>query len=135
MNHGITVTGLFSAIAGESNNKDAFNISHLSFTPYRVEGRKGVSVFPLYDTRNECEDGSSAALVRYASNAKTPRHMHPGWELVLVIEGELIDDRGRHGPGVLQVYPPKSTHELSSETGCTFLVIWEKPVKPVQTTV
>jgi hypothetical protein len=53
---------------------------------------------------------------------------------VPVLEGELIDDRGRHGPGVLQVYPPDSSHELSSEKGCIFLVVWEKPVVPVQST-
>ena len=46
-----------------------------------------------------------------------------------MLEGELIDDRGRHGAGVLQIYPPGSTHELSSQQGCTFLVVWEQPVR------
>lgn len=38
---------------------------------------------------------------------------------------------GLHIAGVLQVYPPGSSHELSSVTGCAFLVVWEQPVQVV----
>jgi anti-sigma factor ChrR (cupin superfamily) len=106
----------------------------IPFTPYNVEGRQGVSIFSLYNTRDIEPDGPAAAIARYDAGARTPRHHHPGWELLLVLEGELIDDRGRHGPGVLQLYPPDSSHELSSDAGCIFLVVWEKPVVPVQST-
>lgn len=102
----------------------------LNFEPYEVDGRKGVSIFYLYDARRNGE-GSVAALIRYDGGALTPRHIHVGWELVLVVDGELVDDRGRHTIGALQVYPPGSTHQLSSPSGCTFLVVWEQPVQPV----
>ncbi len=107
-----------------------YNIESHIFRPYQIDGREGVSIFYLYDARQNAQ-GPAAALVRYAAGALTPRHLHQGWELLQVIEGELIDDRGCHGPGIVQVYPPGSTHELSSNTGCTFLVVWEQPVRPV----
>ncbi|WP_338487369.1 cupin domain-containing protein [Pseudomonas trivialis] len=106
------------------------DIDCLSFESYEVDGRDGVSIFYLYDARHN-EQGPVAALVRYAAGALTPRHKHLGWELVLVVDGELVDDRGDHGAGALQVYPPDSTHQLSSPSGCTFLVVWEQPVQPV----
>lgn len=49
------------------------------------------------------------------------RHVHPGYELIYVIDGELINDNGHHGPGTLEVCPPNSSHRLGSEKGCTFL--------------
>jgi hypothetical protein len=105
------------------------DIDYLNFEPYEVEGRKGISIFYLYDARDNAQ-GPVAALVRYAVGALTPRHRHQGWELVLVVDGELVDDRGRHTAGALQIYPPGSTHQLSSATGCTFRVVWEQPVQP-----
>ncbi|WP_124371069.1 MULTISPECIES: cupin domain-containing protein [unclassified Pseudomonas] len=101
----------------------------LIFKPYDIDGRKGVSIFYLYDARINAK-GPVAALIRYAGGALTPRHRHLGWELILVVDGELVDDRGRHAKGALQIYPPGSTHQLSSPSGCTFLVVWEQPVKP-----
>jgi len=131
MQNGVTITDIFSGThALPGGHLPIRSMPELEFQPYQVEGRKGVSVFTLYNDRETAAEGPSAALVRYAPGAVTPRHFHPGWELVLVLDGELIDDRGRHGAGVLQTYPPGSTHELSSEIGCTFLVVWEKPVRP-----
>ncbi len=122
------ITGLFSKVARDYRTPFT-EYSNLPFQPYEVEGRQGVSIHRLYDTRDATPPGPAAAIVRYASNAWTPRHIHPGYELLLVLEGELIDDRGRHGPGTLQIYPPESNHELSSKNGCTFLVVWEQPVQ------
>lgn len=69
------------------------DLEHLNFEPYQIDGRQGVSIFYLYDARQSAQ-GPAAALVRYMAGAFTPKHMHLGWELVLVIEGELLDDRG-----------------------------------------
>lgn len=130
MKDGCTITGLFDG-RHDDIRIPVRRMQDIGFSPYRTEGRKGVSIFSLYDTRDVDANGPAAALVHYEAGSTTPRHLHPGWELVLVLEGELIDDRGRHPPGVLQVYPPGSDHELSSDTGCTFLVVWERPVQPV----
>lgn len=132
--HTISGSGIFdiqmSKLGGGLSVDD---LEYLKFEPYQIDGREGVSIFYLYDARQN-DRGSAAALVRYSAGTFTPRHMHLGWELVLVLKGELLDDRGRHAAGVLQVYPPGSSHELSSMTGCTFLVVWEQPVQVVTST-
>ncbi|NWC77002.1 cupin domain-containing protein [Pseudomonas sp. P7759] len=129
--HTISGSGIFdiqmSKLGGGLSTDD---LERLKFEPYQIDGREGVSIFHLYDARQN-DRGPVAALVRYNAGAFTPRHMHLGWELVLVLKGELLDDRGRHAEGVLQVYPPGSSHELSSVAGCTFLVVWEQPVQVV----
>jgi anti-sigma factor ChrR (cupin superfamily) len=99
----------------------------LGWEPYGSDGRQNVEIKRLY---NACVNGSgpAAALLKYAPGARVPTHLHAGYELILVIEGELINDAGRHGPGTLEICPPGSTHALASESGCTFLVVWEQPV-------
>jgi anti-sigma factor ChrR (cupin superfamily) len=109
--------------------------AELIFKDYQVEGRTGVSVFMLYDESNNTLPGPAAAFVRYQAGAITPTHLHPGWELVLVLEGELIDDDGRYLAGELQIFPPHSVHALRSESGCSFLVVWEQPVRPVKSAI
>ncbi|MDR3440740.1 cupin domain-containing protein [Telmatospirillum sp.] len=131
MKTAIAVTGLFVQNAPQSSGSIPFD--QIEFTPYKVEGRKGVSVHTLYDTRNTDPLGPAAAIVRYEAGAVTPRHLHPGYELVFVLRGELIDDRGTHTSGSLQIYPPDSHHELRSEIGCEFLVVWEQPVRSLPT--
>lgn len=100
---------------------------NLDWQPYSADGRRSVEIVKLYDDRKD-GTGPAAALLRYAPGAQVPMHLHPGTELILVLEGELVDDAGIHPAGTLEVCPPGSQHTLSSETGCVFLVIWEQPV-------
>lgn len=100
----------------------------LPWQPYGSDGRSKVMIHRLYDNRQNGH-GPAAALLRYLPGARVPRHRHPGSELILVLEGELIDDAGRHGAGTLEVCPPGSEHALGSDTGCVFLVVWEQPVE------
>lgn len=136
MAKGLNIKNLFS-----SENKinktiiPAQGAGEIIFKDYQVEGRTGVSVFMLYDESNYTLPGPAAAIVLYQAGAVTPTHLHPGWELVLVLEGELIDDDGRYLAGELQLYPPNSFHALRSERGCSFLVVWEQPVRPVESSI
>jgi quercetin dioxygenase-like cupin family protein len=100
---------------------------HLDWQPYSADGRTSVEIIKLYDDRKDGA-GPAAALLRYAPGAKVPMHLHLGTELILVLEGELIDDAGVHPAGTLEICPSGSQHTLSSETGCVFLVVWEQPV-------
>jgi anti-sigma factor ChrR (cupin superfamily) len=43
----------------------------------------------------------------------------------------LHNDSGTHQAGTIEICAPGSTHELWSDEGCVFLVVWEQPVKPV----
>ena len=105
------------------------------WAPFTDQGRKNVDIMPLYESRpsgSHCFDASGAsraALLRYRRGAVVPRHRHPGFELVLVLSGQLRDDYGIHPAGTLLVYPPGSEHALSSAEGCVFLVVWERPVE------
>ncbi|MBP2315698.1 cupin domain-containing protein [Azospirillum soli] len=105
-------------------------LKQLDWTSYDQPGRSGVQIHPLYDTSDTGPGGPAAALVRYLPGARVLRHRHPGYELIYVLEGELVNDSGRHGPGTLEVCPPDSSHALWSDTGCVFLVVWEQPVEP-----
>lgn len=99
----------------------------LDWQPFSADGRSKVSIARLYDARKHGR-GPAAAILRYEPGAQVPAHLHQGYELILVLEGELVNDAGRHGPGTLEICPPGSVHALSSDTGCTFLVVWEEPV-------
>ncbi|WP_407310950.1 cupin domain-containing protein [Pseudomonas sp. nanlin1] len=101
---------------------------NLAWQPYSSDGRSNVEIVRLYDDKTDGV-GPAGALLRYAPGASVPAHLHPGTEVILVLEGELINDAGVHGPGTLEICPPGSVHTLSSRIGCTFLVIWEQPVE------
>jgi anti-sigma factor ChrR (cupin superfamily) len=106
-------------------------LDNLPWEGYKQPGREGVEIHRLYDTSDTGNSGPAAALVRYKPGAVVKKHLHPGYELIFVLEGELINDTGRHGVGTLEICPPGSSHALSSETGCTFIVVWEQPVHPL----
>ncbi len=103
----------------------------IEFSSMVEPGREGVEIHSLYGTAQTGPNGPAAAIVRYLPGATVRRHRHPGYELILVLEGELINDSGTHGPGSLEILSPNSTHALHSDKGATFLVVWEQPVVPV----
>ena len=99
------------------------------FQEFVEPGRKNVEFFPLYTTDQTGPEGPTAMLLHYRPGATNQRHIHPSYELILVLDGELVDDNGHYGPGTLLVSPPGSKHAASSPKGCTILIIWEKPVQ------
>jgi quercetin dioxygenase-like cupin family protein len=86
--------------------------------------REGIDIHRLYDTAG----GPSAALLRYRAGAALQRHVHTGYEHILVLRGSQIDDAGEHVAGTLLVYEPGSSHTVKSPGGCVVLIIWERPV-------
>lgn len=125
MNQALVLTKLLRS------NPDS--LLNLKWEPYSADGRMNVEIFNLYNARDENNKGPAAALLRYKPGAKVTRHVHDGYELIFVLQGELINDMGVHGPGTLEVCPPGSEHALSSDTGCVFLVVWEQPVRKLTT--
>lgn len=104
------------------------DLDNLPWQPYSADERRNVEIVRLYDTRNETPEGPAAALLKYKPGARVARHLHPGYELILVLQGVLNNDMGAHAVGTLEICPPGSTHELWSDSGCIFLVVWEQPV-------
>jgi anti-sigma factor ChrR (cupin superfamily) len=111
---------------------DLFNgstdMNALPWEPYSADERRNVEIVRLYDTRKETPQGPAAALLKYKPGARVARHLHPGYELIFVLQGVLNNDAGAHAAGTLEVCPPGSSHALWSDAGCIFLVVWEQPV-------
>lgn len=122
-----TLSSLTTATSHLRQIFDPAERAGLHWEPYGSDGRAHVQIHRLYDARQNGK-GPAAALLRYQPGATVPKHLHQGHELILVLEGELINDAGVHGPGVLEICPPGHAHALRSEKGCVFLVVWEQPV-------
>jgi anti-sigma factor ChrR (cupin superfamily) len=86
----------------------------------------GVDIYRLYGDGRE---GPSAALVRYAPNARLPLHEHDGCEHIFVLSGFQVDDAGVYPAGTMVVNPSGSRHSVRAPEGCTVLVLWERPVR------
>jgi anti-sigma factor ChrR (cupin superfamily) len=88
------------------------------------------SAWPGVDRRvlYEIEGSSSAALLRYAPGAHSPRHRHRGLEHIYVLSGSQRDERGTYQTGTLIVNAPDTEHRVTSDEGCVVLVIWQQPI-------
>lgn len=93
----------------------------LEFVPFR----EGVEIARLYGGG---AGEPSAAFLRYAPGSSVPRHGHPGYEHIFVLEGAQEDEHGRYEAGTLVINPPGTSHSVRSEHGCLVLVIWQLPV-------
>ncbi|MEO8532019.1 MAG: cupin domain-containing protein [Deltaproteobacteria bacterium] len=91
----------------------------MPFEPFR----DGVEICHLW--RGE----PAVALLRYAKGASVPRHRHTGLETILVLDGTQSDDNGTYATGTLTFNPTGTAHKVWSDTGCTVLIQWEKPVE------
>jgi anti-sigma factor ChrR (cupin superfamily) len=88
--------------------------------------RPGVDIAPVYQA---AEGTLTAAYLRYQPGARVPEHEHTGHELILVLEGAQSDPRGHYPAGSLIVNPPNSRHAVWSDEGCRVLIVWERPVR------
>lgn len=103
----------------------AFDLETLSWEPFR----EGVEIARLYGGE---PDASSAALLRYAPNAKVPQHIHIGHEHILVLRGSQSDGTHTYRAGTVVISKPGTSHAISSEEGCVVLAIWERPVEIIE---
>jgi len=87
--------------------------------------QKGVEIHRLY---GDGVTGPAAALLRFSAGGAIPRHLHSGYEHILVLAGSQIDEQGEIVAGGLRIHPPGSAHSVISKTGCIALAIYEKPV-------
>lgn len=88
--------------------------------------RPGIEIHRLHG-----EEGvtPTCALLRYAPGATLPRHEHPGYEHIFVLEGTQADEHGTYAAPSFLVNPPGSAHDVRSPDGCLVLVIWQQPVR------
>lgn len=101
----------------------------IEFLEYQPGLRQKVLIYSLFDNTKDDPPGSDAALIRYLPGAFTPRHLHMGYEMVLVLSGDYIENDITFAPGALIIRAPGTTHEMRSREGCVLLAMRDVPVK------
>ncbi|MEC4766354.1 cupin domain-containing protein [Halomonas sp. CUBES01] len=91
--------------------------------------RNNVFIHILFDNKKDNPTGSDAALIKYLPGAFVPLHLHRGYEMVLVLQGEYIENGEINTPGSLIIRAPGTTHSMRSNTGCVILAMRDIPVK------
>ncbi|MCG7601578.1 cupin domain-containing protein [Halomonas sp. McH1-25] len=104
-------------------------IPDIDFTPMEPGLRDNVLIHVLFDNKGSDPTGSDAALIKYLPGAFVPLHLHRGYEMVLVLQGEYIENGESHMPGSLIIRAPGTTHSMRSNTGCIILAMRDIPVK------
>ncbi|WP_370947274.1 cupin domain-containing protein [Amycolatopsis sp. cg5] len=104
----------------------------INWTAYNQTGRSGVDVEWLYTGEQTGETKAEAYIGRFAPGSHGDLHEHLGFELLLVLEGELHNSNGDvYPPGTLILEDPTSIHQVSSPNGCVALVVREKGTRPL----
>lgn len=101
----------------------------LEFVPYQLGLREGIDIAVLFDQSKDDPPGADMAFLRYQPNAYVPGHVHMGYESVLVLQGEYIENGVKFPPGSLVVRAPGTSHSMASEKGCVILASRYLPVK------
>src|SRR5262245_7938347 len=72
-------------------------------------------------------DGRAMQLVRCGAGVIFPMHRHVGPEFIYVLEGVVIHDGRRFGPGWARVAEGGTLDvDFRSETGCVFLIVYDE---------
>ncbi|KZN34536.1 cupin domain-containing protein [Pseudoalteromonas luteoviolacea] len=101
----------------------------IEFSPYQRGLREGVDIAVLFDETKANPTGADCAFLRYEAGAYVPGHVHMGYETVLVLQGDYIENGQTFTPGSFIVRAPGTCHSMASENGCLILASRYKPVK------
>lgn len=101
----------------------------LEFLPYQKGLREKVSIHVLFDETKDNPRGADMAFLRYEKDAYVPGHVHMGFETVLVLQGDYIENGITYSPGQLIVRSPGTSHSMASKNGCLILASRYVPVK------
>lgn len=88
--------------AEDDTTQLVLNTQQAQWHPGLVEG---LSVLPLHE-----HNGVNTALVRWTANTVFNRHVHPGGEEILVLEGLFCDEYGQYPTGSWLRNPRYSSH-------------------------
>lgn len=98
-----------------------FPTNDLRFVPYQPNVRKGVKIHTLFSTLDQDPQGPDAAILKYEPGAFVALHEHIGYEMVLVLTGDYIENGVTFLPGTLILRSPGTFHTMASTNGCTIL--------------
>ncbi|MBO3462206.1 cupin domain-containing protein [Aetokthonos hydrillicola Thurmond2011] len=93
----------------------------LEFVPYQLDVRKGVEIHTIFSLVDQDPQGPDAAILKYEPGAFVALHEHIGYEMVLVLTGDYIENGVTFLPGSLILRSPGTFHTMASINGCTIL--------------
>jgi predicted ChrR family anti-sigma factor len=87
----------------------------------------------LHIVSEDVSRGVKRCLVWGTPGSKTPRHGHGGDEVILVLEGNLRDDRGSYGPGDICRSSAGYVHQeqVVGDHDCVCFVVYYGELIPV----
>ena len=106
---------------------DSLKDKKLSFEPIIHNGRTNADIRWLY--KPEETNGSAAAIIRYHKGGSGKMHLHTGYELIYIFEGEMETTTGVVKKNDLVLLKPGSVHASKCSDGCVALIIWQQPVQ------
>lgn len=74
-------------------------------------------------------DGSAAAIINYQPGGSAPPHIHNGYELIYILDGEMNTSTGLVKKNDLVLLEPGTIHSSSSDVGCIAIILWLKEVE------
>lgn len=95
--------------------------SELEFVPYQPEVRRGVGIHTIFSLVDQDPQGPDAAILKYEAGAFVALHEHVGYEMVVVLTGDYIENGVTFLPGSLILRSPGTFHTMASKNGCTIL--------------
>ncbi|GAA3040011.1 hypothetical protein GCM10020229_58950 [Kitasatospora albolonga] len=111
--------------------RSGFDLTDIEWTTWAEPGRAGVEHHVLWAPNAETGEESVGLLLRFPPTAHGDFHEHLGYELMLVLDGQLDHSDGdSYVKGDLIVEGPGTQHQMSSASGCTVLAIRTRPASP-----
>ncbi|MBT2509278.1 cupin domain-containing protein [Streptomyces sp. ISL-98] len=111
--------------------RSGFELKDIDWTPWSEPGRIGVDHHVLWAPDEAAGEDSVGLLLRFPPTAHGDFHEHLGYELMLVLDGQLDHSDGvSYFKGDLVVEGPGTEHRMSSSSGCTVLAIRTRPASP-----
>lgn len=99
------------------------------FEPYQLGIREGVDICVLFSENVGDKTGADLAFLKYLPGAYVPGHVHIGYETVLVLQGQYIENGVEYRPGSFIVRAPGTCHSMASQEGCLILASRYKPAQ------
>jgi hypothetical protein len=101
----------------------------LEFVHYQLDVRKGVGIHTIFSLVDQDPQGPDAAILKYEPGAFIALHEHIGYEMVVVLTGDYIENGVTFLPGSLILRSPGTFHTMASINGCTILATRYTKVK------
>ena len=126
----IHMENLFLQLLTLNEKENILEKADVVYDPFSATERSKADIHWLF--KPDDTNSTGAALIKYYPGGNSPAHLHAGYELIYVLEGEMVTSQGKVRKGDLVLLPPNSVHQSSCEIGCTAFIIWEKPVIPIK---